>query len=210
MKEKNLPIAIIYCVLASLFLFNIFLLLPFAFSKGSDISIICAFFIGITLFLYALFNCLFHWITNKTNTLHVLNKLAQIADILMIFSFSFFYSFVFLENAQKWIFFGINLLFLFFDIFIFSIWTKIPYFLSEIFKDMMIIPYIVFGYSILKNLIASIPAILLIISILLLYILSIIFKYLFSGTSRNAFYNTSKILYIICILLNLIFFYFKI
>lgn len=210
MEKRNLPMAIIYCVLASLLSLNIFFILYYAFSKGGHILIISAFFIGISSFLYALFNCLFHWITKKTNTLHSLNKLAQITDIIMIFSFSFFYSFIFLNNAQKWVFIGINLFFLFFNIILFSIWTNIPYFLLEIFKDTMLISYIIFSYSLLKSIFLHVSIILIIIGLSLLYTLSIIFKYIFAGTKIKAFYNTSRILYIACIILNLLFFYLNI
>ncbi len=207
MDKKNLPIAIVYCVFSSLAIINLFFIIFFSFLHGNNYSIISAFFIGISVFLYSLFNCLFHWITHNTKTLKSLNKIRLITEISTIYSILFYFSFIFISGPQKWVFFGINSLFFAINLLLFFIWTNIPYFIAEIFKDIMFLPLIIFAFSIVPSLCSNIYLTLIFVILLLINIISIIFKYIYSGTKHRAFYNTSRILNICSIILCVCLFY---
>ena len=207
MKKRNLPIAIIYCVLNFIAIINLFFIIFFTFKHGNSLKIISAFFIGISMFFYTLFNCLFHWITHNTESLKSLNKISLITDITLIFSFLMYYSFSFMNGPLKWVFFGMNCLFFAVYFFLFFIWTNIPFFIAEILKDTMFLPFIIFSFAIIPSVCKNVITLIIFITIVLLLILSIIFKYVFAGTRKVSFYNVSQILKICSILLNISIFY---
>lgn len=203
MNNKNLPIAISYAFL-NIFLF--FLLLQFYFTNFlmcNTFYKISFIILSVSMLLYTLFQSLFHWITKNEKTLTVLNVLAKDTSTMLISAILLSYSFCIFSGPIKWVSFGLICLFFSICILFFSIWTKIPYFLSEIFKDINLISILIFSPNIFINLSksGSTHAIILIIISILLYILSIVLKYVSCAKKSLQTYSIHKFLNISIVLL---------
>ena len=209
MKSRNLPIAIIYCVFCVLSIPLLIALIYYNFLFGTIYHRVSFLILGISVFLYALFNTLSHWITKDQLTLNSLKKISLITSSLVISSILLVYSFCTLDMAAKWIMFGLICLFFAINQLLFFIWTKIPFFLAEIFKDINYIIYLIFlpcflHYFLINDMFLSF--IILTITSVILLIISIIFKYIFSGTNKVWLYTVSRILSLCSLIIQIIIF----
>ena len=207
MEKRNLPIALVYCVLTVLSIPLLIIYIFRFFSYGTIFHKICFTILGISTFLYALFNTLYHWITINKKTLKSLSKIALLSSSLIIFSVLLCYSFCTLSGAKKWIMFSFISLFFAYEQIFFSIWTKIPFFIAEIFKDINCIVIFIFFPTIIHFVygINKLPLfIFFLIVCIILMVVSIVFKYIYTGTKKACYYTTSRILAILTLTLQII------
>jgi len=203
MNNKNIPIAILYCILSVLSIPFLILLIVHIFLFGNVYHKICFLILGISIFLYALFNTLSHWIVINSNTPKSLKKVALLSSSLLISSILLCYSFSTLSGVSKWIMFGLVSLFFMYNELFFSIWTNIPFFLAEIFKDTNYIIFIIFLPNIIHFFIEKNLTLLFVLSTIasiILIIISSVFKYIYAKKKTLYLYTISKVL-ILCSLI---------
>lgn len=197
MNSRNIPIAIFYCILSVLSIPLLISIIFRIFLFGNNYHRISFLIFGISVFLYTLFNTLSHWITINGTPSKTLKKLSLIFSSMLISALLLCYSFSILTNVPKWIMFGMISLFFMYNELFFSIWTNIPFFLAEIFKDTNYIIYLIF-LPLFFSFFATINVLpFFIIATILcfaLMITSIIFKYIFAIKEIPNFYTVSKVL----------------
>ncbi len=206
MNNKNIPIAIIYCIFTvlsiPLLIYNIFRI----FSFGNSYQKICYLILGISIFFYALFNTLSHWITKNNHTPKPLIKMSRITSSLIISAILLSYAFGILTGASRWVMFGLVCLFFLYNELFFSIWTNIPFFLSEIFKDSNYIVYLIFLPNIISFFTKNNFLLFLVLTItcFILIIISLVFKYIYAKQKRIGLYTASKLLSICALIFQIL------